>query len=73
MPKHTTCADNAELVAARRRIAELETEPAIHRRDDHGNNFGRRSLSGSRCVEEPLELGPGVGPAGLEHDLGDAL
>jgi transposase len=28
----TTSSDNAELVAARRRIAELETEVAIHRR-----------------------------------------
>lgn len=28
----TTSAENAELVAARRRIAELETEVAIHRR-----------------------------------------
>ncbi|GAA1310691.1 transposase [Saccharothrix xinjiangensis] len=28
----TTSADNAELVAARRRIAELEAEVAVHRR-----------------------------------------
>ena len=28
----TTSADNAELIAARRRIAELEAEVAIHRR-----------------------------------------
>jgi transposase len=28
----TTSADNAELIAARRRIAELEAELAIHRR-----------------------------------------
>lgn len=28
----TTSSENAELVAARRRIAELETEVAIHRR-----------------------------------------
>ena len=28
----TTSADNAELVAARRRIAELEAEIAVHRR-----------------------------------------
>jgi hypothetical protein len=42
-------------------------------RDDHGHNFGAKVASSSHCVEEPSELGPGVGPAWLEHDLGDAL
>lgn len=39
----TTSSDNAELVAARRRIAELETEVAIHRRAERPRHSRRAS------------------------------
>ena len=51
----TTIADNAELIAGRRRIAELEAEVAIHRRaaellKDTGAPRGVDASGGAQCV-----------------------
>jgi len=71
----TTSTDNAELVAARRRIAELEAEVAVHRRAAEllkessipvqagaAHGFAKRGREDDRPVGgvgEPTDRGPG--------------